>query len=165
MSTIVCTLTSISASATRFFNRDVQCVRRFFRKRFRYISDDYPKFRDVVPVDRERRRQAAAEALRQKGKVLSAQDEDAQIRGVEKQLSSVHHQPDVEGEQGAEEGEGEELALDALVKASGFGAGGRMERQLEEVSCVSAADSKELGLTFPTPGTAHEANTTGWGRT
>lgn len=148
-------LTTPRAIANRFFNRDVQCVRRFFRKRFRYISDDYPKFREVVPVDREKRRHAAAEALRQNGKVLSVEDEDAQIRSVENQLSSVHH-----AEDGQEEGE--ELELDALVKASGFGAGSRMEKQLEDVSCAFARSSGEGELNIVLRlDTAHEANTLG----
>ncbi len=28
----------------RYFNRDVNCIRDFFRKRFRYESKLYPKF-------------------------------------------------------------------------------------------------------------------------
>lgn len=35
-------------NAEYFFNRDVNCVRRFFRKRFRYISQEAPVFSDVV---------------------------------------------------------------------------------------------------------------------
>lgn len=32
-----------------YFDRDVDCVRRFFRKRFRYESDEYPRFKDLFP--------------------------------------------------------------------------------------------------------------------
>ncbi|CAO1613974.1 unnamed protein product [Sympodiomycopsis kandeliae] len=55
-------------NAEYFFDRDVNCVRRFFRKRFRYISEEAPRFRDVVSTewenerrDRERRREAKKE--------------------------------------------------------------------------------------------------------
>ena len=31
----------------RYFNRDVECIRRFFRRRFRYESNIYPRFRTI----------------------------------------------------------------------------------------------------------------------
>ena len=31
----------------RYFNRDVECIRRFFRRRFRYESSIYPRFRTI----------------------------------------------------------------------------------------------------------------------
>lgn len=38
-------------NAEMYFNRDVECIRKFFRKRFNYISALYPKF--VRDVERE----------------------------------------------------------------------------------------------------------------
>jgi RIO kinase 2 len=32
----------------RYFNRDVECIRAFFRRRFRYESSLYPKFSRVM---------------------------------------------------------------------------------------------------------------------
>jgi RIO kinase 2 len=32
----------------RYFNRDVECIRTFFRRRFRYESAIYPKFKSTV---------------------------------------------------------------------------------------------------------------------
>lgn len=32
----------------RYFNRDVECIRTFFRRRFRYESALYPRFRSTV---------------------------------------------------------------------------------------------------------------------
>jgi hypothetical protein len=32
----------------RYFNRDVECIRAFFRRRFRYESAIYPKFKSAV---------------------------------------------------------------------------------------------------------------------
>ncbi|KAK0527987.1 Serine/threonine-protein kinase rio2 [Tilletia horrida] len=41
------------ANAKFFFDRDVACVQRFFRKRFRYLSSEAPpRFEDVVPPSR-----------------------------------------------------------------------------------------------------------------
>ena len=34
-------------SSSRYFNRDVQCIRDFFLRRFSYESELYPKFADV----------------------------------------------------------------------------------------------------------------------
>ncbi|XP_070542209.1 uncharacterized protein [Ptychodera flava] len=39
------------ANAEWYFNRDVQCVRDFFSRRFGYESELYPKFSDVVKTD------------------------------------------------------------------------------------------------------------------
>jgi RIO kinase 2 len=33
--------------AIRYFNRDVECIRAFFRRRFRYESNIYPKFSGI----------------------------------------------------------------------------------------------------------------------
>lgn len=32
----------------RYFNRDVECIRRFFKKRFRYESVLYPRFKSTL---------------------------------------------------------------------------------------------------------------------
>ena len=36
-----------------FFNRDVNCVRKFFRKRFRYEGMSWPTWRDVLAQEDE----------------------------------------------------------------------------------------------------------------
>ncbi|KAJ8714742.1 hypothetical protein PYW07_002967 [Mythimna separata] len=38
-------------NAELYFDRDVRCVREFFKKRFGYVSDDYPKFSDLERDD------------------------------------------------------------------------------------------------------------------
>jgi RIO-like serine/threonine protein kinase len=35
----------------RYFNRDVECIRTFFRRRFRYESALYPRFRTTLDED------------------------------------------------------------------------------------------------------------------
>lgn len=37
----------------RYFNRDVECIRRFFRRRFNYESAVYPRFSKSVALDGE----------------------------------------------------------------------------------------------------------------
>lgn len=34
-----------------FFDRDVQCVRELFRRKYNYESEDYPKFSDIKRDD------------------------------------------------------------------------------------------------------------------
>jgi RIO kinase 2 len=34
-------------NAEYFFDRDVQCIRDFFRRRFDFNADSYPKFADI----------------------------------------------------------------------------------------------------------------------
>lgn len=36
------------ANAEMLFDRDVQCIRKFFRKRFRFESEDYPDFGEIM---------------------------------------------------------------------------------------------------------------------
>lgn len=38
---------------TRYFNRDVECIRTFFRRKFQYDSTLYPRFRKVFPEERD----------------------------------------------------------------------------------------------------------------
>jgi RIO kinase 2 len=96
-------------NADYYFNRDVQCVRRFFRRRFRFISEEFPKFRDVRPGDvkewdgqrreRERRRERLGfrvppQSEKAAGGEASSDDENADL--------------------------GVYLDLDVLTKASGY---------------------------------------------
>lgn len=37
----------------RYFNRDVECIRRFFRRRFNYESAVYPRFSKAVAAEGE----------------------------------------------------------------------------------------------------------------
>jgi RIO kinase 2 len=35
--------------SNRYFNRDVECIRTFFRRRFKYESALYPRFKAIKP--------------------------------------------------------------------------------------------------------------------
>ena len=110
------------ARSGSYFDRDVECVRRFFRKRFRFFSSEYPRFRDVVPLDR-----ALQRAKRQRRK-------EAKERGETVLLE--------EGEEEEEQEEGV-LELDVLTNASGLGGGKKGELELvseleREGSCCSS---------------------------
>lgn len=95
-----------------YFDRDVECVRRFFRKRFRYISDEFPRFQDVVP-----------EHARKQTK-LPKTTTDAEA--VDEANTTTSESGDVR--------------LDLLAKASGFG-GSKQDRELEQVSALHFAGS------------------------
>ncbi|KAF8640834.1 hypothetical protein AX17_000483 [Amanita inopinata Kibby_2008] len=41
-------LIALTRDSFRYFNRDVECIRTFFRRRFRYESSLYPRFRRVI---------------------------------------------------------------------------------------------------------------------
>ncbi|TKY90238.1 hypothetical protein EX895_000236 [Sporisorium graminicola] len=90
-------------NAEYYFDRDVECVRRFFRKRFRYISDEFPRFQDVVP-----------EHARKQTK-LPKTTTDAEA--VDEANTTTSESGDVR--------------LDLLAKASGFG-GSKQDRELEQ---------------------------------
>lgn len=82
-------------NAEYFFNRDVNCVRRFFRKRFRYISEEAPAFSDVVvPSEWEGERRERQKRRESGGAAAGDPEENADLR--------------------------EYLDLDVLSKASGY---------------------------------------------
>ncbi|SOV05507.1 related to RIO2 protein [Ustilago sp. UG-2017a] len=110
-------------NAEYYFDRDVECVRRFFRKRFRYHSDEYPRFQDVVPEH------------------------------ARKQTKLPKTAPDAQnGEQASPAPESGHVRLDLLAKASGF-SGTKEDRELEQFmsalrlstteGMIQVADSKD----------------------
>lgn len=38
----------------RYFNRDVECIRSYFRRRFQYESSFYPRFKSTMVEDNEK---------------------------------------------------------------------------------------------------------------
>ncbi|EPQ28114.1 uncharacterized protein PFL1_04441 [Pseudozyma flocculosa PF-1] len=88
-------------NAEYYFDRDVECVRRFFRKRFRYHSDEYPKFRDVVPLPGQ-----ASAPKAEAGEAAAAGGDSSE--------------PSADGPR-----------LDLLARASGYGANSKQEQELE----------------------------------
>lgn len=93
-----------------YFERDVECVRRFFRKRFRYHSDEFPRFQDVVP-----------ESARKQTKLPKTAPEAENVDEANPTTT-----------------EGGDMRLDLLAKASGFG-GSKQDRELEQVSAARRA--------------------------
>lgn len=41
----------VSNATDSFFNRDVNCIRRFFRRRFRYEATSWPTWKDVLEIE------------------------------------------------------------------------------------------------------------------
>lgn len=96
-------------NAEYYFDRDVACVRRFFRKRFRFVSEEYPTFREVVTNDKEWEEQRRAREKRRAaiavGEAGNHQDEQMQ----------------------------EYLDLDVLTKASGYVKTDKQRGQFEDL--------------------------------
>lgn len=44
-------VSTLHQNAEMYFNRDVTCIREFFKKRFNYVSELYPKFDDIERSD------------------------------------------------------------------------------------------------------------------
>ncbi|KAN0064021.1 Serine/threonine-protein kinase rio2 [Thecaphora frezii] len=88
-------------NAEYYFDRDVECVRRFFRKRFRYHSDEFPRFRDIVPLPGQGPVAKPA---------ADGADPSLMIAG-----EAAEEQP----------------RLDILAKASGYGKSTKQEQELE----------------------------------
>lgn len=41
----------VSNAINSFFNRDVNCIRRFFRRRFRYEATSWPTWKNVLEIE------------------------------------------------------------------------------------------------------------------
>ncbi|CAG4935940.1 unnamed protein product [Colias eurytheme] len=84
-------------NAELYFDRDVRCVREFFKKRFAYESEDYPKFSELERDDRLDTEVACSGYKR--NKVL--EDELLEEMGIGLQVSGDEGSDD-EGEQSEE---------------------------------------------------------------
>lgn len=101
----------------------MNCIRRFFRKRFRFEAETWPVWADVLEEERladEAERAAKAKAEAGDSEVQSAEGTDAAHAGSDG------------NETGGEEEVPVRLRLDLEVEASGFGRA--MQRELEDVS-------------------------------
>lgn len=103
-----------------FFNRDVNCIRKFFRKRFRYEARSWPTWKDVVAEDEDEEEEVGE---------AEASGSTSQIEGEASSSEHVKAEPGA-GALGSEKKGRKRLDLE--VEASGFGR--TMQRELEDVS-------------------------------
>lgn len=94
-----------------YFDRDVECVRSFFNKRFRFQSDRFPRFRDIVPEDRQQMREIRAKRRARKAKEVG---DGEYVESLEDEKLG--------------------LELDVLGDASGLGSVKKQVTALEQVS-------------------------------
>ncbi|KAM7025507.1 serine/threonine-protein kinase RIO2-like isoform 1-T1 [Acridotheres tristis] len=76
------------ANAEWYFNRDVNCIKEFFKKRFNYESELFPTFRDIrreCSVDKEIAASGYAKEIQEDGELLypTGSDEDDNTEGFE----------------------------------------------------------------------------------
>lgn len=111
-------------NAEYFFTRDVNCIRKFFRKRFRFEGESWPVWADVLEEER-----AADEAEK------LAQAKETTAEGAEGEADATGGQAPkavTEAGDGSDDEQPVRLRLDLEVEASGFGRA--MQRELEDVS-------------------------------
>jgi RIO kinase 2 len=124
----------------RFFNRDVNCIRRFFRKRFRFEGTTWPVWADVVSEwdEYEKRKQATAkdgegeEGAAAEGEEGEEQDEAGTEPPVAAAIDSETAETEEAGDNDDFTDDPPFLRLDLEVEATGFNRD--MQRQLEDVS-------------------------------
>lgn len=92
-----------------YFDRDVECVCSFFNKRFRFQSSHTPKFRDIVPENRQQMREGRAKRRTRKAR----------------EVQDAKYIP-------SEEDEKLGLELDVLAEASGLGSSLKQMTALEQ---------------------------------
>jgi RIO kinase 2 len=121
-----------NADDSSYFMRDVNCIRKFFRKRFRYEAESWPRWRDVLAGEDEEEEEEEQEGgakeeveSGQTGEGSSGVEQDGELKGNEAQVE--------EGKGGESKGNKKRrIRLDLEVEASGFG--GALQDELEEVS-------------------------------
>jgi RIO kinase 2 len=116
-------------NAEFYFDRDVEGVRSFFKRRFRFVSEEVPVFRDIVPIQRQHERSARASKRVKRAKEAEAEGRDLEeIPEDEKPLG---------------------LELDVLTQASGLGRTDKEVSALEQVSLARIYQHAVLDLNIP----------------
>ncbi len=120
----------------RFFNRDVNCIRRFFRKRFRFEGTTWPVWADVVSEWDEYEKRQKATAKDGEGEEGAAAEGEQDGAGTEPPVAAAIDSETAETEEAADNDDFTDdppfLRLALEVEAPGFNRD--MQRQLEDVS-------------------------------
>lgn len=115
-------ITSLTGTCS-YFDRDVECVCSFFKKRFRFQGSQTPRFRDVVSEDRQQMRESRAKRRAKKAR----------------EVQDGEYMPSPEDEPLG-------LELDALADASGVSSSKKQTTPLEQVSEVGFITIRESSL-------------------
>lgn len=100
------------ANAEMYFDRDVQCIKRFFERRFHFVSDEPgPSFEDA------RKRAETNIAKRLDVEVEASGFSKKMARELEKYMKTVG----VDGDRDEVEGDGDELSSSSLTSEAGDG--------------------------------------------
>ncbi|WVQ86264.1 hypothetical protein IAT38_008432 [Cryptococcus sp. DSM 104549] len=121
-------------NAEYFFKRDVNCVRRFFKRRFRYEGASWPTWKDVLEMEQPEQQ------LQLPSVAEGDEDEESEETGEEGEPKGESSTANAE-----EEKVEKRVRIDLEVEASGFGRA--LQRELEdymiEVQDLPASDSEE----------------------
>jgi RIO kinase 2 len=114
------TVSTNHANAQYYFDRDVECVRRYFERRFKYTSDEPgPFFADALKgADPERRLDVEVEASGFSKKMGKDLDRFIEASGVSPAEAEVDGEKEVggegEGDRDEDEDEDEDVEVDSL---------------------------------------------------
>ena len=105
-------------NAEYYFTRDVDCVRRFFKKRFRFESEEYPTFDDVIKeVGRDDPR---LDAVTKASGYQKGVDELSSVRaGLTQHLESVYLSAGEESSGSFDEDGGSDASTSSETESSG----------------------------------------------
>lgn len=123
-----------STDGSSFFARDVNCIRRFFRRRFHFEGQSWPLWKDVL-AELKANEESSNEGLASVAEEEREEEEEEIVAPAE---SSSGPETAKEGDD-AEDSAGEEgeskpkrVRIDLEVEASGFGRA--LQEELEQVS-------------------------------
>ncbi|KAL5535610.1 RIO2 [Sanghuangporus sanghuang] len=117
-------------NAEWYFNRDVECIRRFFRRRFRYESVLYPRFKSTMREGEENEENFRLDVV-----VAASGFSKKEMRTLEEYMESARDEKEPEDESKANEDEEMEEEEEEDSERSSLG---DKDDQMEE-----AEDSKE----------------------
>ncbi|RDB28801.1 Serine/threonine-protein kinase rio2 [Hypsizygus marmoreus] len=143
-------------NAEWYFNRDVECIRTFFKRRFQYESALFPRFRKVIAEEQDSDRETfrldvvvAASGFRRKDmKVLeeymeAVQTEEEGGEREEEEEDEEEEDDEDEDEEGSERGDDDESEAEGKTKTKNtpIDGGETTTRILDEVEASSQVDS------------------------
>ncbi|CAE6419187.1 unnamed protein product [Rhizoctonia solani] len=141
------------ANAEWYFNRDVECIRRFFRRRFNYESAVYPRFSKTVAENENEegfRLDVVVAASGFGGKEMKALDEYMESRLGEDAEGSDQESSESESDEGPEpEDAGDEPSSFRQVRPTAQDHATRQERRNILDTPLSDEDDRDLPTRLP----------------
>ncbi|NWH83414.1 RIOK2 kinase, partial [Aegithalos caudatus] len=149
------------ANAEWYFNRDVNCIKEFFKKRFNYESELFPTFKDIrreCSLDKEVAASGYAKEMQEDGELLypagSVEDDDTEVLELavdsERELHFFNKNEENSDDFTCEVGDfSESRASDSATSSSEEGADASENTQRLKMAELSSALEKTEGPAVP----------------